>query len=282
MNIRSGLYILAVIVVFAMAGGAQPPKSHLAKYENGNIYYYDIGKKHKNVIVFVHGWTCNADFWKDSYKAFPAYRVIALDLPGHGQSDKPHADYSMEYFARAINAVLQDAKVKHAVLVGHSMGTPVIRQFYRLYPAKTLGLVIVDGALKPFGEREQTEKFFAPLFERYGEQVPKFIDGLLGPTRADLKPWIRSAMLSTPDYVAVSAMRGMLDESIWTDDKIEVPVLAVMADKPWPENNADVYGAIAPDLEYLRWAGVSHFLMMERPKEFNDAVSAFVARKKLL
>jgi len=145
-----------------------------------------------------------------------------------------------------------------------------------------LGLIIVDGALKPFGPRAETEKFFAPFFEHYQQKAPEFIDGMLRPTRADLKPGIRTAMLGTPDYVAISAMKGMLDDSIWTDDQIKVPVLAVMAEKPWPANNDQVYKTVAPDLDYRRWTGVSHFLMMERPKEFNEAVAGFISKKHLL
>ncbi len=261
----------------------QSPKSHWAKYDGGKLHYYDIGKSNKKAIIFTHGWTCDADFWKDAYNAFPEYRVIAIDLPGHGQSEKPKVNYSMEYFARSIDAVMKAAKVKQAVLVGHSMGTPVIRQFYRLFPGQTLGLVVVDGPLQPFGPKAQMDKFFEPMFANFKEQGPKFIDGLLGPVRADLKPSIRSLMIATPDYVAISAMRGMLDDAIWTNDKIEVPVLAIMAKNPmYPANIEDGYRSVAPKLEFHMWEGVSHFLMMEKPKEFNEAVSSFVAKNKLL
>ena len=279
---RIAILFFVCLVISASAALGQTPKSHWAKYDAGKVHYYDIGKNNKEALIFIHGWTCSADFWKDSYSAFPDYRVIAIDLPGHGQSDKPHADYTMEYFAKSIDAVMKTAKIKQAVLVGHSMGTPVIRQFYRLYPKKTLGLVIVDGALKPFGPKAQMEKFFEPLFANYKEQAPKFIDGLLGPTREDLKPSIRATMLSAPDYVAASAMKGMLDDSIWTTDQIKVPALAIMAETPWPKENADIYKTIAPNIDYQRWTGVSHFLMMEKPKEFNDAVRSFVVKNKLL
>src|SRR6476619_2979779 len=84
----------------------QEPKSNWAKFENNKIRYYDIGNhKNKSAIVFVHCWTCNADFWDASYGALPEYRVVAMDLVGHGQSDKPKAGYSMDYFARSVDAV---------------------------------------------------------------------------------------------------------------------------------------------------------------------------------
>src|SRR5437879_13104724 len=98
---RSGIVCLITFVLVLAAGlSAQTPKNNWANYDNGKVHYYDIGNhKSKTALVFIHGWTCNADFWKDSYNAFPTYRVIALDLPGHGQSDKPRTNYSMGDFA---------------------------------------------------------------------------------------------------------------------------------------------------------------------------------------
>ena len=156
-------------------------------------------------------------------------------------------------------------------------------RFYRIYPEQTLGLVSVDGALGPLGPKAELDKFFAPLFADYKTQSVTFVDNMLKPTRADLRPFIRSAMLSTPDYVGASAMRDMLDESIYSRDPIKVPLLAVMAESPhWPKDLEAQYRTVAPDLEFHMWTGVSHFLMMEKPSEFNAAIRAFVTRKKLL
>ncbi len=91
---------------------AQAPKSSWAKFDGGKIHYYDVGKRADRALILIHGWTCNANFWKDSYSTFPEYRVIALDLPGHGRSNQPHTKYSMEYFAHSIDAVMRAAKAK--------------------------------------------------------------------------------------------------------------------------------------------------------------------------
>ncbi len=82
----------------------------------------------------------------------------------------------MDYFARSIAAVMRDAGVEQAVLAGHSMGTPVARQFYRLYRNKTLGLVIVDGPLRAYGSRAEAEEFNALLRENYRETAAQFIE----------------------------------------------------------------------------------------------------------
>src|SRR5215213_6641771 len=269
------LVLIASISVFAQAG---KPLGKWATFEGTKIHYLDIGnKKTKNALVLVHCWTCNSDFWKDSINAFPNYRVIAMDLPGHGESDKPKRDYSMDYFARSVDAVIRKAGVKKALLVGHSMGTPVIRKYYEMYPDKTLGLVVVDGALLPFGPRAQIDQFFDPLFKDYKNAAVTFIDGMLQPADPKVRPFIRASMLATPDYVAQSAMKLMLDDAYAQHGKIGVPVLAVMAPSPlWPNDLEAQYRAIAPNLDFKAWSGVSHFLQMERPEMFNGQVNEFI------
>ena len=156
-------------------------------------------------------------------------RVLAVDLPGHGASDKPQqVAYTMDLFARAVEAVMRDAGVKRAVLVGHSMGTPVVRQFYRRYPEKTLALVIVDGGLRPFAPRERMEPFIASLRgPNYREAAERVVDGIVQAVKSEaLRAEIRAAMLATPQHVAVGAMEGMMEESVWKEDQIKVPVLA--------------------------------------------------------
>src|SRR5437762_12064532 len=107
----------------------------------------------------------------------------------------------------------------------------------------------------------------------YKAQASGLVDGMLGPQVApQLRDEIKSAMLSTPQHVAISAMEAMIDESIWKEDKINVPVLAILAKGPfWPADNEQFFRSVAPKLDYQMWEGVSHFLMMERPQKFNEA-----------
>jgi pimeloyl-ACP methyl ester carboxylesterase len=281
MRFRSFLF-LSVFLAASVSVFSQNEK--WVTFDGNKIRYYDVGvSKAKNAIVLVHCWTCNADFWRDSINAFSGYRVIAMDLPGHGQSDKPKIDYSIDYFARAVDAVMKNAGVKKAVFAGHSMGTPIIRKYYELYPNKTLGLIVVDGALIPFGPRADIDKFFDPLFKDYRNGAANFIDGMLQPADPKVRPFIRESMLATPDYVAQSAMKLMLDDSYATHGTINVPVLAVMAPIAfWPPDLETKYKAIAPKLEFQMWSGVSHFLQMERPAMFNGQVKGFIIRNKLL
>jgi pimeloyl-ACP methyl ester carboxylesterase len=279
----SPLYLCLSMLLLAGAARGSELESHFAKYGETKVHYRASGKG-EEALIFVHGWTCDSSFWRGQMGDFRAARIVALDLPGHGLSDKPRVDYTMDYFARSIEAVMRDARIKRAVLVGHSMGTPVVRQFYRLYPEKTLGLVIVDGALRLMLPKEQMEQFAGRLRSDYRSVAPQMVDGMLTPLRdAKLKGDIRKAMLSTPDYVAISAMLGMADEKVYEKDPIKAPVLAVLAKSPfWPADTEQFLRTLAPRLEFHLWADASHFLMMEKPREFNQTVQAFLSKNRLL
>ena len=259
-------------------------ESKFAKLDGARIHYKSYGKGNE-ALVLVHGWTCNLDNWRDQIPDLAKRnRVIALDLPGHGQSDKPEIKYTMDLFANAIDAVMRDAKVERAVIVGHSMGTPVARQFYRKYPQKTLAIIIVDGSLRPFGTKEMREGFMAmfrsPAYKETGRQMMAQMGKTLSPADQER---INTSYANTPQHVIVSAMESMNDDSLYGADKINVPVLAIIAKAPfWPPDTEQFFRSLAPDFEFHQWEGVGHFLMMEKPKQFNDEVIAFLNKKALL
>src|SRR6185295_4498854 len=133
------------------------------------------------------------------------------DLPGHGLSDKPDVPYTQERFARAIDAVMRDAKVERSVLVGHSMGGPVAITFLRLFPAKVESLVMVDSFLptapKDDADRAAQKARMEPFLRsfrapEYKDTAQKMIETMFSDkTTPDQRQEIRSRMLATPQYV---------------------------------------------------------------------------------
>ena len=259
--------------------------SRSTQVDGAKVHYTEHGAG-DNALLFVHGWSCDETFWAAPAQALGAkFHVITIDLPGHGQSDKPQIAYTMDLYARAIDAVLRDAKVKAATLIGHSNGTPVIRQFYRKFPEKTRALVIVEGGLRPFGDKAMMEKFLARLKEpNYEENTSKLIDSMTRSIQdTALREKIKTAMLRTPPYVAASEFEATLDPNLWKPDKINVPVLMVLAKQPtWSAEYEQFVRGIVPDLDYQVWEGVSRFLMMEKPEQINSAVVAFLEKHQLL
>ena len=115
-------FAVALVFALALAPSARPvinstkdekksvkAESRFTKLDGARIHYVNYGKG-SEALVLIHGWTCNLDNWRDQMPDFAKRnRVIAIDLPGHGQSDKPQITYSMDLFARAVEAVLRDA-----------------------------------------------------------------------------------------------------------------------------------------------------------------------------
>jgi pimeloyl-ACP methyl ester carboxylesterase len=283
MKRRLGLVALLISSGLAFGGETQGT-SRSVTLDGAKIHYTDYGAG-ENALLFVHGWACDETFWSGQAPALGAkFHVITIDLPGHGQSDKPQIAYTMDLYARAIDAVLRDAKVNAATLIAHSNGTPVVRQFYRKFPGKTRGLVVVDGALRPFGDKAMMEKFVARLkAPNYEETAGKFVDNITSPIQdGALREKIKAAMLRTPQSVAVSEMEATLDPELWKPDKINVPVLMILAKQPaWSAEYEQFVRSIVPDVDYQVWENVSHFLMMEQPEKFNRAVETFVEKRKL-
>src|SRR5215213_8946671 len=220
-NIWTLLVVMAFVLVGAGTASAFDGESQFAKLDGAKIHYKSYGKG-REALVLVHGWSCDLGHWRDQIPDLSKRnRVIVLDLPGHGESDKPQIAYTVSLFANAIDAVLRDAKVEKAVVAGHSMGTPVARQFYRKYPQKTLGIIIVDGGLRPFGTKEMREQFVAmfrgPNYKEAGVQM--FAQMMPTLAAADQER-VKTSFFNTPQNVLASAMESMNQESLYELDKI--------------------------------------------------------------
>ena len=274
---------LAAAFLLAPSGSARAAKgiSHFATFEGMRVHYTAYGKG-ELALVFVHGWNCDESVWENQPAAFAAKtKVLTVDLPGHGASDHPAISYTMDLQARALEAILQDAGVKAAVLVGHSNGTPVVRQFYRRCRERVRGLVIVDGALRPFGDQAMMEKFIAPLRGRdYEQTAARFISNMTAPVQDESeREEIKKMMMGAPQQVAVSEMDSLLDPVLWEHDRIEVPVLMILAKQPaWTAEYEEFVRSLIPNLDYQTWEGVSHFVMLDEPRKFNATLRAFLKK----
>ncbi|MEO8373547.1 MAG: alpha/beta hydrolase, partial [Candidatus Solibacter sp.] len=259
------------------------------KYDGAKVHYESYGKG-QEAVVFIHGWTCDLTFWRGQAPLYEKRRALLIDLPGHGQSEAPKVDYTMERFARAIDAVMRDAGVTKGVLVGHSMGGPVVLAYLRLFPAKTSGLVLVDALLQaatsPEGEakaKAQMEPFLAG-FEKpdYKETMAKMITSMYSAkTTPAMRTEITAKMTATPQPVVVGAMRGMFAmPGVGKDEKYDVPVLVIMNATPARPGYEERLRATFPKLRgYESWEGMGHFLMMEDPARFNTAVAKFLDQR---
>jgi len=289
-----GVAFPLLVFFLGLAAGREPaPVSKFTELDGIKIHYLDSGGGGKErgaggaVLVFVHGWCGDAGVWQFQFPGLASMaRLLLVDLPGHGQSDKPETKYTMDLFARAVAAVMRDAGVEKAILVGHSNGVPVIRQFYRLFPRETQALVLVEGSLRPvFADPAQAEPFLARMrADGYREFVAGIVDSMLPRGVSDEeRAYLRSKMLATPQHVMVGAMEATLDPAIWKEDPIDVPLLAVMARSPfWTEEYKAFVRKLAPKVDYVVLDDVSHYLMMDAPDRFRELLEDFLKKNHFL
>ena len=263
-------------------------KSHFVSFGANKIHYVTVGGG-KNTIVFVHCWAGNLGFWREQVPALAdKARLVLIDLPGHGQSDKLHAPYSMDYFASAVLPVMRDARVDKATLVGHSMGGPVIYRVYEQAPEKVAALVVVDGFLRrPRMAPGQAEKFIARFrTPDYREHTRQFFGTMFPvPGTEALRDQVLSEMLATPQHVMLGAMEGMFspDQPDWDLKEANVPVLVINAKGPmWDADCKNHVRSLAPQTDCRVMDGVGHWLMLERPVEFNAMLTDMLRKFDLI
>src|SRR5687767_8363637 len=265
--------LLGLIVLLATAATASA-----ATVDGMRIQSAVTGTGNQTVIL-VHGWTCDSSSWDAQVPVLAArYRVITIDLPGHGKSGSPKdGKFSMDLFARAVEAVRAEANADKVVLVGHSMGAPVIRQYARRFPSHVAGLVAVDGPLdmRGFGAGFTPPKMTGAEGLKAREGM---IRGMFTPqTSQAVQKHVLAMMLAAPEATAAGAMQSIFDPSLRTDDVTPMPALAVMAGTGQPPDVVETR-KVLPAFEATQIAGTGHFLMMEKPEEFNRLLIAFLEK----
>lgn len=252
-----------------------------ASVDGIKIHSTTTGKGSRTVIL-VHGYTCDETSWSEQVPALAKeYRVVTLDLPGHGKSDSPKdGKFSMDLFARAIEAVRAEAKAERIVLVGHSMGTPVVLRYAHLYPQHTVALVFVDGlmAFSPEQAAARSNEGAAMGGPNGRTARENMIHRFFVPgTTPAVQAKVMNMMLGAPEATAVGAMNATREAAGQTTDIPMVPILGIYAGSPLA--SAEAVHAHFPAAAYTQIPGTGHFLMLEKPEEFNRLLLAFLSKQ---
>ena len=237
---------------------------------------YGIGEP---TLVFVHGWSCDARYWRAQVPHFSkSHRVVTIDLAGHGHSGTKRLQYSMLAFGEDVQAVTEATGSNRVILLGHSMGGSVIAEAARLMPDRVIGLIGVDtlGNIEYPMTHEELTKMLAPLEKDFLNGTREFVEQLILPSmNPQLREWILSDMSAAPSAGALSASRSMMAQYISGEaakifHEIRAPVVSVNCDI-WPVD----YEANRRHMSFFEaiiLKGADHFLMLDRPKEFNQAL----------
>ncbi|MBO4664471.1 MAG: alpha/beta hydrolase [Bacteroidaceae bacterium] len=238
-------------------------------------------------LCFVHGFGCDINTWEKQFEAFrddTDLQLVFIDLPGYGQSDKPHVDYTLQFYAHAVDEVLNSNNITSAIFIGHSLGTPVCRQ--TLMTTKHTGsLVDVDGVYCFYDGNESIE--YVEAVQQFGhafdgvdcrEVITGFVSSLSGRyTPQTIIDYAMSVMPETPQYVASSTMQNLVDKKWWSTSPLNIPVMVICTQNSGlePDNKAKMQ-ALYPNLDYTELTSCGHFIHMEQSDTFNDKLRMFI------
>jgi pimeloyl-ACP methyl ester carboxylesterase len=267
------LFLLFSVFGYASAHETWP---HIAFSKDGTPIAYEVYGTGDPTLIFVHGWSCDSRYWREQVPEFSKnYRVVILDLAGHGHSGMSRIIYSMSSFGEDVKAVTEAVGGNKVILMGHSMGGPVIAETARLMPDRIIGLIGIDTFqnIETPVTREMKKTLLAPLEKNFPDGCRQFIGRALSPkTDPQLREWILSDMSSAPPQVALSAVNDLMTRFITGEaatvfKDIRIPVRTINGDLEPINYEANRKHMFSFDAVVIKEAG--HFLMMARPIEFN-------------
>jgi len=254
------------------------------------VAFIDTGKGEP--ILFIHGVGSDLSQWDKNYPELAkGNRVLGIDLPGFGKSDKPIIDYSLDFYCDVIETLLAKRDIEEVTLVGHSFGGHLALYFSLHRQERVKALVIVDAA----GIQEFTpdqKKFILTQYdiERLARVTPQELRfGLqLGfvkwEDRYEETVQQRIALSQSSEYrkyaFAVNkCVVAMLDTNVKGElENVTVPTLIVWGadDVLVPVNVAHEAHNLIEGSELIIIRECGHFPMIEKSSEFNEAVERFV------
>lgn len=281
---RSG-FVLAAATLFTGCGresadaeGARNMTDVVTSADGIHIAYEAYGEG-TPALVFVHGWSCDRSYWAGQLQPFSRqFKVVAVDLAGHGESGLGREAWTMGAFGGDVAAVVEKLGLERIILIGHSMGGDVIVDAARRLPGRVAGLVWID-TYKQLGTPrtpEQLQAFLAPFRANFVEATRAFVRGMFSPSSDQpLVERVAADMSAAPPAVALGALESAVsfDRQIpLALQELNLPVVAISPDDP-PTDIASMgrYG-----VEVVFMSGVGHFLMMEDRERFNPLLRTVI------
>ena len=251
-------------------------------------------------LLLLHGIAGSSRTWVPAMQLLQqGHAVLAPDLPGHGESDKPPGDYSLGNLAASVRDLLRLLEVERVTVIGQSYGGGVALQFAYQFPELCERLVLVDAGglgrevswilrLATLPAAEFVMPVLFPAFARsWGDAVSRFSRGLgFRNARAD-EVWNAYRSLTDPESrkAFVTTMRGVIDpggQTVSAMDRLylaaHMPTLIVWGDRDTiiPVAHAHKVHEAIPGSRLRIMAGVGHFPQAEEPVRFVEILEEFL------
>lgn len=239
-------------------------------------------------VVLLHGFPFNRTLWREQIDALKdSHRVIAPDLRGHGETEVTTEPATMEEMARDVAALLDELRIDRPVLGGLSMGGYVALAFHRLFPRRVRALLLADTRAHADTEdskrtREETaERALAEGMKPIADaMLPKLLAHTTHMKHPEAVERVREMILATKPEGAAAALRGMAERRDQTNYLANIlqPTLILVGseDQLTPPADSELLRREIRGSRLEVFEGAGHVSNVERPAEFNAALTKFL------
>jgi 3-oxoadipate enol-lactonase len=258
------------------------------RVNNIQIAYDDIGSG--PAVVLIHGYPFNRSMWTEQVAALAdRYRVVTLDLRGHGESETSTGASTMTLMAQDVAALMDELQIERAVIGGLSMGGYVTLALYQLFPQRVEKLLLADTRAQADteeGKATRAEQVQQILAEGMAGIVNAMLPKLLSPETVSKRPEIvkrvRDMMIHTSPEGAAGALRGMAEREDQMErlSQINVPTLIVVGkeDPITPVADSEKMHERIAGSQLVVIENARHVSNIEQAEEFNRALLELLSR----
>ena len=232
-------------------------------------------------VVLVHSLAGNSTHWSKQLEHLrQTRRAVALDLRGHGRSERPrNGDYTIAGMAGDVAAVADTLGLDKFVLVGHSMGGGVALTYAGAHPDRVAGLVLLD----PIGDGKQippaeAKAYLAGFESNYDSTSQGYWTSIAGPDSA-IQKRLLADLEATPREAVVQVLRDVMQfDPHPALARYQGPALSIVT----PQNDMPMsLHRLGKGLPYRIVTGTGHWIQLNKPEEFNRLLDEFLNSKSV-
>jgi sigma-B regulation protein RsbQ len=257
---------------------------------------YTVSGQGDTTLLFVHGTYFDQDCWSKQVDRFKSeYRIVTLDLPGHGKSGRGREHWTVRGFAEDVSAVIKDSESENIILIGHSLAGDINLITAALHPESIIGFIGIDNF----------KNAAIPLPEQYRAQAKAILDDLKTDFPGTNERYARMVLLTaqTPPEIADQVIKAFREgyapmgqaiiPEVFGINGLEKVLLPRLRHKLHlinvdyiPTNEEPLRRHAQNGFEVTHIPGTCHFPMLENPEALNAAlgrvIGKIVAEKSVL
>ena len=240
-------------------------------------------------IVFLHAFPLNRTMWAAQAHALSSqFRIITIDLRGHGESDAPLWRYTLDQSADDVRALLDHLAIQQAMFVGLSMGGYILFAFYRKFSDRVQGLILADTRAQADTAEGKDGRFqMAQTAYKNGPSaiadlmIPKLLSPMTIQTQPDLVRHVRGMIEGNQISGIAGDLMAMAErpDSVPLLPQITCPTQIIVGelDRATPPSDAKLMADHIPHARLTVIPQAAHLANLEQPETFNQIVAAFAS-----